>query len=70
MRSRTALRLAAQVGAGDGRLAGGRREERREHPERGGLAGPVRAEEAEDLAGADVEVDAADGFDVAALPRS
>ena len=56
------LGLAAQVGAGHGRLARRGRQQRGEHAQRGGLAGPVRAEEAEDLAGADVEVDTADGF--------
>ena len=37
--------------------------QRGEHPQRGGLAGAVGAEEAEDLALGDVEVDAADRLD-------
>ena len=57
------LRLAPQVDAGDRRLARRRREQRREHPQRRRLAGAVRPEEAEDLARADLEVDAADGLD-------
>ena len=57
------LRLAPQVRAGDRRLARGRGDQRREHPERRRLAGAVRAEEAEDLAGADPQVDALDGLD-------
>ena len=52
------LRLAAEVGAGHRRLTRCRRDERREHAQRGGLAGAVGAEEAEDLARADVQVDA------------
>ena len=59
-------RLAAQVRPRDRRLAAGRGEQRREHPQRRRLAGAVRAEEAEDLAGRDREVDAADGLDRAA----
>src|SRR6185503_20134040 len=39
-------------------------QERREHPEGGGLPGAIRAEEAEDLAGSDAEVDTTDGFDL------
>ena len=56
--------VASQVGAGDGRVAAGRAQQRREHAQRRGLAGPVRAEEADDLAGVDVEVDATHGVDV------
>ena len=65
MRSRT-LRLAEQVAAGDGGLAAGGRQQRREHAQRGGLAGAVGTEEAEDLAGFDAQVDAGHGFDRAA----
>ena len=64
MRSRTRLRLAAEVGPGDRRLARRRRQERRQHPQGGRLAGPVGAEEAEDLARADGEVHAANGLDL------
>ena len=56
--------LAAQVGAGDHRLTRGRREQRGQHPEGRGLAGPIRAEEAEDLAGADRQVDTTDRLDL------
>jgi hypothetical protein len=56
-------RLAPQVGAGDGCLARGRLDERREHPERGGLARPVWPQEAENLPGADMQIDARDGLD-------
>ena len=62
MRSRTSG-VAPEVDAGDRGLAGRRREERREHAQGRGLAGPVGPEEAEDLAGADVQVDAAHGLD-------
>src|SRR5450756_64220 len=58
-------RGAAQVDPGDGRLAAGGGQEGREHAQGGGLAGPVRAQEADDLAGVDVEVDTAHGVDVA-----
>ena len=43
----------AQVDARDRRLAGGRRQQRRQHPQRRRLAGAVRAEEPEDLARVD-----------------
>jgi hypothetical protein len=56
-------RIAEQVVPGHRGLAGGRFDQGGEHPQRGGLAGPVRAEEADDLAGFHVQVDAADGFD-------
>ena len=39
------------------------REQRRQHPDGGRLAGPVGAEEAEDLTGPDLQVHAADGLD-------
>jgi hypothetical protein len=57
------LRLAPEVGAGDGRITRRGGDQRRQHPQGRGLACPVRAEEAEDLARADVEVDAGDGLD-------
>ena len=52
--------VSPQVRARDGRLSPVRDDQRREHPQGGGLAGAVRAEEAEDLAFLDGEVDAAD----------
>src|SRR5262249_6813510 len=55
-----AERLALDVEAGDPRRAARRLEQRRQHPDRGRLAGAVRAEEAEELAGTDVEVDRVD----------
>ena len=48
----------------DAGAAAGRAQERRQHADGGRLAGAVRAEEAEDLAFLDVEVDAVDGADV------
>jgi hypothetical protein len=51
------------VGAGHLGPAAGDGEERGEHAHRGGLACSVRAEEAEDLSPADVQVDAANGLD-------
>ena len=53
------------VEAGDPRAAGGGRKQGAEHPHGGGLAGAVRAEEAEDLAGGDRQVDVAHGLDPA-----
>ena len=50
-----------QVAAGDGGRAGGGLEQGGQHPQRRRLAGPVGAEEADDLPGVDVEVDADDG---------
>ena len=64
-----ALGLAGDVVSGDGRAAGGGREQTGQHPDRGGLAGAVRAEEAEHLAGADVEGDAVDGGEGAEAAR-
>ena len=49
------------VVAGDRGRAGGRPQQRGQHPQRGGLAGAVGAEEADHLALLDVEVDAVDG---------
>src|SRR5690606_20504429 len=50
------------VVTGDERAAAGRVRERAEHADRGGLAGAVRAEEPEHLAGRHLEVDALDGL--------
>ena len=49
--------------------AGGRGERARDHPHRRGLAGAVRAEEAEARFGRDVEADRANGFQVAVALR-
>jgi hypothetical protein len=49
--------------AGDRGGAAGGRDQRGEHAQGGGLAGAVGAEEAEDLARLDGEVDAPYGFD-------
>ena len=46
-------------------VAGGRLREAEDHVDRGGLAGAVGAEERDDLARLDLEVDAADGVDAA-----
>jgi hypothetical protein len=54
-------RIADQVAPGHRGRAGGGCEQRGEHPQRGGLAGPVGAQEADDLTGLDVEVHAGDG---------
>jgi hypothetical protein len=53
--------LLDHVVAGHPRLAAGRRKQRGEHVDRGGLARAVRAEEAVDLAGLDAQVDAVHG---------
>ena len=58
-------RFARDVEAGHARASGGRRDRRGEHPDRRRLAGAVGAEQAEHLAGADLEVDALDGLDAA-----
>jgi len=39
----------------------------RQHPDGGGLAGAVRAEQAEHFTGRDLEIDAADGLDPAGI---
>ena len=57
--------LAHDVVAGDARAAAVGRQQRAEHRDRRRLAGAVGAEEAERLAGGDVEVDAAHRLDVA-----
>ena len=67
MRRRTSCGILLEVHARDPRLARGGADERREHAQRRGLAGPVGAEEAEDLPAADLEVDASDGLDGRAL---
>jgi hypothetical protein len=53
-------RVFEEVVAGDGGRPGGGPQQRGEHAQRGRLAGAVGAEEADDLAGVDVEVDTAD----------
>jgi len=58
------LRLADHVVARDRRRAGGRAQQRDQHPQGGGLAGTVGAEEAHDFTLGDVEVDAVDGLDL------
>ena len=60
-----AVRLAGHVDAEDLRVARVDRQQRREHPQHRRLAGAVRAEDAEDLALAHLEVDAVDGAQVA-----
>ena len=62
------LRLADHVVAGHRRGARGRPQQGREHPQRRGLAGAVRAEEADHLALGHVEVDAVDGADLRLRP--
>ncbi len=57
--------VPAEVVPSDRRGPGARRQQRREHPQRGRLSGPVRTEKANDLAGVDVDVDAANGLDYA-----
>ena len=56
-------RRAAEIVSGDDGVARARGEQRREHPQRRRLAGAVGAEEADDLACIDVDVDAANGLD-------
>ena len=51
----------AEVVVEEGDLAGGGGEERGDDAERRRLAGPVRADQGEDLPGADVEIDAGQG---------
>ena len=55
------VRVARDVDAVDGHLAGGRQEHAAEDLERGRLAGAVEAEEADDLAALDGEGEVADG---------
>ena len=56
-------RVVDDVEAGDPRRAAGRPQQRRQHPHGGGLAGPIRAEEGEDLALGNLEVDSGDRGD-------
>ncbi len=60
-------RLLRHVETREPGAAGCRLDRRRQHADRRGLAGPVRAEQAEDLAGRDLEVDAPHGFDAALI---
>src|SRR5215472_13975926 len=62
------LRRTAPVGAGDGGLAAGRPDQRREYAQRRCLAGAVGAEESEDLAVAHAQVDALHRLDLAGTP--
>ena len=65
MLRRTASRSRLDVVAGDAGVAAGRLDQRAEHRDRRRLAGAVGAEEAEDLARRDLEVDAAHRLDLA-----
>ena len=58
-------RLGDDVPAGEPGGAGGRGDGPGEHADGGGLAGAVGPQEAEDLAGEDVEVDATHGLHIA-----
>jgi hypothetical protein len=58
-------RRFCDVEAGDARRAGARPHEGREHVHRGGLARAVRAEQAEELAWRDLEVEAVDRGELA-----
>jgi len=60
-----ARRLVRERETQDAELTGVRPVERREHPQQGGLAGPVRTADREGLALGQIDVDAVDG---AALP--
>jgi hypothetical protein len=60
-------RLGRDVEACQPRAAGGRLDGGRQHPDGGRLAGAVRAEQGENLARADLEVDALHGFDAARI---
>ena len=53
--------VAADVEAGDERAPAGRDDGRREHPDRRRFPRPVRAEQAEELAAPDLEVEPVDG---------
>ena len=65
MRARTAGGVGDDVDAGDVRAAGGGEGERGEDADRRGLAGAVVAEQPEDGAGGDVEVEVAQRPEVA-----
>ena len=54
-------RIGERVDAGDRDRAGVGTQQARDHAQRGGLAGAVRAEQAVELAGAHHEVEAVDG---------
>ena len=56
-------RVCNDVDAGDDGLTRCGDDPRRQHPDGGGLACAVRSEQAEDLAGPDVQVEGVDGFD-------
>ena len=58
-----ALGVLRDVGADDDAGAGGGRQQAAQHPDRRGLAGPVRAEEAEDLALVHGQRDPVDGLE-------
>ena len=60
-----ALALRADVAAGDQRAAAGRLQQPAQHLDRRGLAGPVRAEEAEDLTALDAQRELVDGAHLA-----
>ena len=66
-RSAHAVGLVRDVEAVDARRAGGRRQQRREHPDERRLAGAVGPEQPEDLTVFDREADAVDGREVAEL---
>ena len=59
--------VAPRVVAEDGGLAGGGAGEPEQDADGGGLARAVRAEEAVDLTGFDVEVEAVEGVDLAVV---
>jgi hypothetical protein len=56
--------MGDNIEALDPRAPGGRPEKPQEHGEQRSLAGPVRAQEPVDLAGADREIEAGEGLDV------
>ena len=62
------LRLPCDVEAEDPRLAGGGQQERGEDLDRRRLAGAVRPEQAEELAGSDLEAEVDDRVDLADVP--
>ena len=67
MARRTSSACFDDVEAADERGAGGRRQQRHQHPDQRGFAGAVGSEQAEDLAFLDGEADAVDGGEVAEL---
>src|SRR5206468_8773924 len=60
-----AVRLLDDIEAVDERAARGRHEQRRQHPDQRGLAGAIRAEEAEDFSFGDGKRDPLHGREVA-----